>query len=231
MSDLADLRYETKFIVGRRQTPAFVAWLHSLRRFRVSFPKRFVNSLYFDTFAFESVRDNIIGLPRRRKFRLRWYHHEMATDGHDVHFEIKYRENRAGRKELFPVGISVKELLEFDLKSLGRHLGKAIPDSAQVPSEVFHNPIVHVLYNRSYFEIEPRIRVTFDSEIRFFDLRATSKMYQRKPISYPLNIVEIKYEMTDREHVSRLLESSNMSPVRHSKYLVAMAVLGYTMYL
>jgi len=231
MSDFADLRYETKFTVGRRQVPAFQAWLYSLPRFRTIFPKRSVNSLYFDTFAFDSVRDNISGLPRRRKFRLRWYHNEIATEGNGIRFEIKHRQNRAGSKELYPAGISVEELLKLDLKSLGRKLGKAIPYEAKVPSEIFQNPIVHVQYNRCYYEIEPGIRVTFDSDVRFFDLRSSSRLYQRRPISYPLNIVEIKYELSDREIVSRLLKSSNMSPVRHSKYLAAMAALGYTMYL
>jgi hypothetical protein len=231
MNDNADLRYETKFVLGRRQTPAFVAWLHSLPRLRVTFPKRFVNTLYFDTFAFECVRDNIVGLPRRRKFRLRWYHRETATGGYGVQFEIKSRENRAGYKELFPVPISVGELLEFDLKSIGRLIDKAVPYSAQVPSEVFHNPVVHVLYYRNYFEVEPGIRVTLDTEVQVFGLQASSRLYQRKPTSYSRNVVEIKYDLKDRERVSRLLARGNMSPVRHSKYLAGMAALGYTVYL
>ena len=231
MTDAIDHRYETKFVLGRRQVPEFLSWMHSLPKFHVLYPARYVNSLYFDNYALDSVRDNIIGLPRRRKFRLRWYHEDEVADGYGLRFEIKCRNNRVGYKQLHDAPISVQELLDLDLQSVGDVFGKSVPHSARVPAQVFRNPMVHIVYCREYFEIDKGIRVTLDTEVQFFCLQACSGLYQRRPTSYPRNIVEIKYEMEDRERVSRILKTANMTPARHSKYLAGLAALNHTVYI
>ena len=41
--------------------------------FKETYPKRFVNSIYFDTDIYQDVWDNINGFGNRKKIRIRWY--------------------------------------------------------------------------------------------------------------------------------------------------------------
>ncbi len=231
MSGVPDFRYETKFVLGRRLAPSFLAWMHTKPRHRKLFPKRTINSLYFDTFAFDCVRDNIIGLPYRRKYRLRWYQGEKAGGGGGVQFEIKSKVNRVGCKTIFPMQISVEDLIATDLKSIGELISDSIPSVDGIPPGLFRNPVLHVSYDREYFEMEAGIRLTLDTEIRFSGLLTSSRLYKIAPTSYPRMIAEIKFELADRERVARLLRDAAVTPVRHSKYLAGLAALGYTIYL
>lgn len=231
MSGDPDFRYETKFVLGRRLTPAFLAWMHTKPKYRTLYSKRTVNSLYFDTFAFDCVRDNITGLPHRRKYRLRWYQQERASGGGGVQFEIKSRINRAGHKAVYKLPISVEDLMATDFRSIGELLSNNIPTVDGIPAGLYRNPVLHVSYDREYFELEPGIRITLDTEVRCFGLLTSSRLYQTAATSYPRNIAEIKFDLADRKRVSRLLRDSNVTPVRHSKYLAGLAALGYTIYL
>ena len=117
------------------------------------------------------------------------------------------------------------------LKSIGELISSSTPNVRGIPKGLFRNPVLHVSYDREYFELDTGIRITLDTEVRCFGLLTSSRLYQTAPTSYPRNIAEIKFALADRERVSRLLRDSNVSPVRHSKYLAGLAVLGYTIYL
>ena len=76
--------------------------------FRMIFPDREVNNIYFDTPALSTYQDNVKGIGERRKFRVRWYGDKRNTSTKN-NFEIKIKENELGRKEVYDFPL-------FDLK-------------------------------------------------------------------------------------------------------------------
>ena len=50
-------------------------------------------------------------------------------------------------------------------------------------------------------------------------------------MSYPFNVMEIKFKPSMKEAVTELIRPLHMTPKRHSKYLVGLAKLGYATYI
>ena len=64
-------RLEKKFVYNEGDTYHNFFLISGM--FKNVFPKRVVNSIYFDTEKYKDVWDNINGFGNRRKLRLRWY--------------------------------------------------------------------------------------------------------------------------------------------------------------
>ena len=67
-------RYERKWIFNNGD---YLKLINSLLRsnffFRYQYPKRKVNSIYFDDQNLSSIRENLDGISNKRKIRIRWY--------------------------------------------------------------------------------------------------------------------------------------------------------------
>ena len=68
---------------------------------RTLYPERLVQSLYLDTTHGRALEENLSGLSRREKLRLRWY--GPRSDTVAAVLERKCRENSLGWKEVAPV--------------------------------------------------------------------------------------------------------------------------------
>jgi hypothetical protein len=69
---------------------------------RTLYPDRQINNIYFDTPDLTTYKENVVGIATRKKYRVRWY----SWDPLNViqpQFEIKYRDNEIGTKDIFPV--------------------------------------------------------------------------------------------------------------------------------
>ncbi|SVC31011.1 uncharacterized protein METZ01_LOCUS283865, partial [marine metagenome] len=62
------------------------------------YPDRYVSSIYLDDSNYTSIKDNLTGLPNRKKYRLRWYlgNKEMNSEK-QPNFEVKIRNGRLGK--------------------------------------------------------------------------------------------------------------------------------------
>jgi SPX domain protein involved in polyphosphate accumulation len=69
---MSKYRYEIKFILNEID---LVEVEHFIKKSDLysPFPKREINSLYFDTPDFRCVKENLAGISNREKIRLRWY--------------------------------------------------------------------------------------------------------------------------------------------------------------
>ena len=90
-----------------------------------------------------------------------------------------------------------------------------------------------VRYLRKYFEDRVGLRVTFDEKIQFSDLYDDIDPFpfSNRLIDYKQKIMEIKFDPYNKDYVSSLVKKLNMTPKRHSKYLVGMAHLGNVVYI
>ena len=87
-------RYEIKFILNEINVTTALKWLYTETSLCPSFSGRYVNSLYFDDTNFQAVKDNLTGISKRQKIRLRWYRNFDQVNG--LALEYKNRQGRLG---------------------------------------------------------------------------------------------------------------------------------------
>ena len=224
---MSDSRYEIKFILNDIQIIQAMKWINFHTSASKAYPPRVVNSIYFDNNNFDSVGDNLMGISKRSKYRLRWYGERGTEVGSEFFFEIKMRNNRYGKK--------IKKIIKFDLPLSDLNYGEmqSIVEKQLAPEFMMKqslSPTLQVAYERQYFEGSNAIRVTLDKGIKFYNITKFSKVNSSKPISYPMNILEVKFSPDQQKAVSRSFERLHLVPKRHSKYLVGMSMLGNSVY-
>ena len=97
-------RYEKKYrtnLFGHQELIAIVKSHSAL--FKESYPARIVNSLYLDTKEHSFLEDNLAGISRRVKPRIRWYG-QQPNSVRDANLELKFRQNTVGHKETYRFG-------------------------------------------------------------------------------------------------------------------------------
>ena len=109
-------RFERKWIFNSRD---YLTLVSSLMRskffFRTHYPTRRVNSIYFDTNDYSSIRQNLDGVSEKKKIRIRWYGNYNKLV--EPILEIKSKKGAETRKENYK--INDLEGLEFpNLKNL-----------------------------------------------------------------------------------------------------------------
>ena len=121
------LRYELKLVCQEAAYPRvrMALRLHA-SAIGVLHPTRRVQSLYLDTPFGQALEDNLAGLSRREKMRLRWYGDE--ADRVQGTLERKIRENMLGWKESFRLAepLAVEGV---GRRAFVRALAQALPDA------------------------------------------------------------------------------------------------------
>ncbi|WP_339138270.1 MAG: VTC domain-containing protein [Candidatus Electrothrix sp. GW3-4] len=227
-----EYRYEIKFILNEINLTTALDWIYSHTFIREKYDGRFVNSLYLDDLYFQAVKDNLVGLSRRRKIRFRWY-----RDGDGIKrfaLEYKNREGRLGYKEKFDLSLENRQkLLDQPICELidsAQHLLTENP-SINCLAHSYYTPVLHIEYYRQYFEDYQGVRVTFDRQVKFRSLTARGKIKEFPQITYPHIIMEIKFSPELKNYVEGILRFLPMTPKRHSKYLAGLAAFGFVSYI
>mgnify|MGYP001196086752 FL=1 len=221
-------RYEIKFILDNAKLSEVNQWANNSTYFKQSFKARKVNSIYFDDVGYSSIRDNLAGISNRKKMRLRWYGRKQ--DKQIPSFEIKYREGRLGWKESIKIKslethfskLKVKEIVDETKKELTK-------EGVIIDEHIF--PTLQTSYDRKYFSDPEGIRLTIDENISFHSPLLYSDLKQNLWTKYPLQVMEIKFHPHLKKDVSAILKSLHLTPKRHSKYLVGMSALGFSVYI
>lgn len=225
------MRYELKFILDESRLVQAEHWLFTHTGCAVSHPDRTVNSLYFDDVDFSAMRDNLAGISRRRKSRLRWYGEIEAGICTSPLFEFKRRDGRLGWKEKIPLPGLETTLLERPVGRLYDHILEGYFTGSNFPIGELLLPALQVSYLRSYFEAPNGARVTFDRNIKFRAPDLHKTVPRLLDIPYPPVIMEIKFAVEQKNALGEMLRISSLVPKRHSKYAVGLAVLGLAQYI
>jgi len=124
-------------------------------------PSSMVNTIYYDDIRLSGCQENLDGVPRRAKVRLRWY--DDDDRGGRVFFEIKRRVDSMVHKERLelrahqPLGdLTYREILE--------ELQRVLPDSAAEMLLARPEAILMTEYRREYFRA-PGSRARIRSEL------------------------------------------------------------------
>jgi hypothetical protein len=214
-----ELRYEVKFVAPPTKRSEVEAWIRTHpSSFRMAYPPRRVNNVYFDDCDLSTYEENLTGISRRMKIRFRWY----GTDPTEPQgtLEFKMKRNRLGWKENFPV---------VGLKLAGRPWGEIVRSlRAQLPLEGrvwfdrYPQPILINYYWRHYFvSHDGRVRVTFDDDQMVCDQRFHDVPNFSSCVNLPdAMIVEVKAAAEDLELAGRAIQRIPIRVGRHSKYVV-----------
>jgi hypothetical protein len=222
-------RYEIKFPVNHNEMVEVLYFLKK-NKFYKSYPSRYINSLYFDTSDNKSISYNLAGLSNRHKVRLRWY------DDNQIQplLEVKSREGRIVYKQKIKMDLlSIKYINKSNLYEIRKSIFKYIIYQKKFDLRLinFYFPNILVHYNREYYELNKDIRLTIDKDIKFKNISLNKKINYYKNVNYNKMVVELKFPIHLKETVVELVRQFNISPKRHSKYLVGMSKLGNLVYI
>ena len=220
-------RYEIKFILNAHELFQFKQKLILDTTFQNTFESRIVNSIYFDDVNNMSAADNLSGISKRKKYRLRWYGKALNDQ---ANFEVKIRNNKIGYKEYFSLPKEHEDLNKLELRYFARMFDRVLDLKYKNPSfQLF--PKLQLAYSREYFEDKEGIRLTIDDQIKFWQIFDESYAYHGTPISYEKKIIELKFAKELYPNVVNFLRNTSLLPKRHSKYLVGLAKLGEAKYI
>jgi len=212
---MTQLRYETKVPLENFQlldlAASFIAIGVIQKRV---FPDRVVHSIYLDTPGLDDYCDNVSGISRRSKTRLRWYNYDTNT----IFLEKKKKIGRTSFKEIEKLANPGKEVPR-KTSSVKNLLSTNLGESATMISYLRH-PVLEVQYSRQYFEIASGIRATIDRDIRYRRLFPSKRARTSKsPVTA---VLEFKYGVDQRREFLNLIRGMPFRPFRHSKYVVGL---------
>jgi SPX domain protein involved in polyphosphate accumulation len=202
-------RYERKYIIPRNNFQEFISSLYSLG-YSPSYPLRTINNLYFDNFDFSSTTQNIDGLSKRKKYRIRWYGQKFEKSHKTI--EIKIKDEFLNRKENFTIP-DLKLNSIKDIESFYKNFKNITYECRKFKIYSLMNsrkPTLLNSYNRMYFtDLLQKVRITIDSNLEFVS-PITNLRFKEKFI-----IIEAKYDR-DSNFINKF---NNLSYTRYSKYV------------
>lgn len=221
-------RYEIKYALSDSDLAYFENWLDGQPYFRRAYPRRIVNSIYYDTPDFTTATDNLAGIADRAKYRLRWYGAEESVASR---FEIKVKQGRLGCKVSTDLPLSASEFRAMNSEERDRLLTSQEALRLQLPASEPLRIVLLVKYSRDYFERGREIRVTIDRNLSFGDLASGSREGPERQSSLPLNVVEFKFAPEDKDLAAEVMFDLPFYPVRNSKYMLGLSSLGRSVYI
>jgi len=211
-------RYERKFFIEHLSlNHVYTIIKHNPYLFSEIYNQRFVNNIYFDTPEFSSFYENIAGIDRRQKLRIRWYNNLLGAIKSPT-LEIKSKIGLVGKKNSFP-------LPDFEM-SLNTSTNDIIEliNNSQIAKSIKSNGLMPVLVNRylrKYFQsYNKKYRITVDNDLSFYAI-SNRKFTMLKNFKDNMSIIlEVKYD-TDADMEAHDL--TNFFPFRltkSSKYIL-----------
>jgi hypothetical protein len=199
-------------------------WARSLIRlhpagFVRTWPRRWINSVYFDSPELQNYVDNVAGIASRRKVRVRWYG-ELAGDSRAV-LELKIRKNGMGWKVRYDVGTpgGVARASWDDLRSA---VAGAVdpPDAFAVEQD--DQPVLVNRYVREYFRnAAGDCDLTLDGCYSFYDQRLTTRPNVARAVpTFRGMVIELKFAAGEERNMGRISERFPFRLTKSSKYVL-----------
>ena len=209
-------RFERKWILnGGDHLKLVNALLRSNFFFKFQFPNRKVNSLYFDTNEYSSIIENLDGVTKKKKIRLRWYGDKMFLN--KPMLEIKKKRGYETKKESYNLEI-LNGINYLDPQNLKKIL-KTINLFLNLKKNLY--PILTTHYERSYFiSNQDNVRATIDFNLESIFLKNLSEMNILKKY-YPECILELKYSTNIDRFVRHQLNDMSLRLSKNSKFVKA----------
>ena len=207
-------RFERKWLFRSNN---YLALINSLIRsklfFRTQYPLRKVNSIYFDTYDYNSIRENLDGVSNKKKIRIRWYGDKNVTKNPII--ETKSKKGFETKKESMPVR-ELHDLKVFNLKNL-KILKETINSKLKQKKIIY--PVLTTHYQREYFiSLNGKIRATIDYDLKSIFLNNLSQIDIIKNFKN-ICILEFKYSTSLDKYVRKNLKDISLRLSKNSKFV------------
>lgn len=221
-------RLEIKFVAREHHERLLSSWFEGHPAcFVEPHPARWVHNVYFDTYDCLAFRQNLSGASQRYKVRYRWYG-ERALPGSGA-LEVKCKRNFFGWKLRYPVADDLCR--EGDRwQDVRRRLASRLPEAGRIWLAANPQPVIINRYHRRYLVThDGKVRATIDTRLAVYDQRYKPRPNLRNAANTAgIVVVELKFDRSDRQRASRLVEGLPLRVSRHSKYVTGVqSVLGY----
>ena len=219
-------RYEIKIPISRYNENIFSNFLLSLKRIRIHNDDREINNIYFDTFNFDSAKNNLDGIPYRTKYRARWYKKDNKYSNCNI--ELKIKNGRLNSKLVIPTNFDSSKIIKKNFFDLVKDdfVKMNINDRNLLVHKFF--PTVQNKYKRSYYIYEDEIRLTYDKKVEYKNLKTQSISDWHQDT---LSVLEIKFDDKKLSKAEELITRIPFVPKRHSKYLRGLSYCKMAMYI
>ena len=218
-------RFERKFVSTYSNLGRVNASIkHNQALFRQSFPSRQVNNIYFDTPGADCYFDNLFGIGKRWKARIRWYG-DLFQDIAQPVLEIKMKQGHLGTKKSWVLDPIV---LNGDSNNTRRI--KNVLNKSDIPADVKNKllgmqPVLVNNYQRSYYiSANSWFRLTLDSQLEYRDFRFFKKHGKQIFRENGKLVLELKYA---KEHDLLAGSITNSFPFRLNKNSKFVSGMGF----
>lgn len=207
-------RFERKWVYRSSDHLTLVnALIRSNLFFNKQHPNRRVNSIYFDDANYSSIIENLDGVSKKKKIRIRWYGEEDKLINPIL--EIKSKKGFEVKKESYEIN-ELNGLKFNDIENYEKI--KNIVNSKLLTKSILF-PVLTTNYDRYYFVSNNHsIRATVDYNLKSVHLKNLSQIDIFKNFSFSC-ILEIKYPTILDKYVRNSLREITLRLSSNSKFI------------
>ncbi len=204
------MRYEIKLPADPEQAEILEIYIKlSGKCFNESYPERRICNIYLDDYQNSSYFENLDGLEKRIKYRIRWYGEKYGMI--EPALELKFKTGFAGGKLIYPLKafnfvdtIDENEVISCLLKN-------DLPENVKEEIRI-RKPVLFNSYLRKYYEsFCKKFRITIDKEIEYKKISVLQTLRKHSDDNV---VLELKYKIEDEKEAASIL---NELPVRINK--------------
>ena len=212
-------RYERKFLCSNIEPDQIFSLikLHNLN-FSEIYSERKINNIYYDTIDLNSFYDNIDGLAKRRKVRLRWYGENLSVIDNPT-LEVKLKDSLVGKKGSLKINKSYKlnDIIQGDLFSMIDnkldYYTRSLYLSCLKPS------LINTYYRRYFISFCKKFRITVDSNQSFYSPFNIRNLANPSISDNENLIIEVKYDTNFDDSIDFVSQSLPFRMTKSSKYV------------
>lgn len=164
-----DFRYEKKYLIPMEELEWLKARVES-KGLQPIYHPRYVNNIYADTFNLHHLNENIEGVSRRQKMRMRWYGDSLGEL--KITGEFKIKQEDVNRKHTQKLGVYHRYNAE-DIESIFQDARAKwlIKEPDLKPILGSYRVTLENRYARTYLlTADKKIRLTIDTEMSYTNL-------------------------------------------------------------
>ena len=224
--DIHSFRYERKFIIDYMSKHAVEVLLKMHpAMFSETYERRWVNSIYFDTYELNNYVAATTGTSYRMKLRIRWYGDLFGRIKEPV-LEYKIKSGMLCNKITMPLSeLKVDETLEYDciVECIRR---SDIADTV-ILDFLSLVPTLCSRYLRKYYQsADGSCRATLDGDIEYYRVGKYNNAFRQKVIDKTTNILELKYKTDEDDRIHFITSHFPFRLSKNSKYCKGIEALS-----
>jgi len=221
-----NLRYERKFFIQHftKHDVESEIKLHPAVFFEIYCERR-VNNIYLDSFDMGNYFDNVIGLEKRTKVRIRWYG-DLLGDIDSPVLELKAKNGLVCKKTSFSLpGIRLDA--DFSNETLRDILKKSeLSDRLKLDLGCLDIALLNTYRRRYYLSADKKYRLTLDSNLEFYGMASFKNRFLDRSIDHISVVLEVKYDKDYDAGANRITSCFPFRMTKSSKYITGVERLN-----